>query len=279
MSVGFSEFSESLKNWPENPPGLFVWGDWKCALEPTVAIVGTRGASTYGKAVSTKFAEAFARAGVTVISGGAIGIDAAAHKGAMAVEGKTIAVLAGGVDRLYPALHRGLFQQIRGGNGCLVSQFACGTKPDAFRFLGRNHLIAALSLAVVVIEAPERSGAIHTAHRANELGKQVFVVPSNIENLNFRGSHALIRDGAALVDHPDQVLNSIGVKPALDIPFEKPMGSVAQKILGVLSTSPLAVEFILERSGLPMSDVISELTILELEGRIIHDAGGYAVKP
>lgn len=278
-SVGFSEYSEPLKNWQDNPPGLFVWGDWKCALEPTVAIVGTRGASTYGKAVSTKFAEAFAKAGVTVISGGAIGIDAAAHKGAIAAGGSTIAALAGGIDRLYPALHRGLFQQIRSGHGCLVSQFACGTKPDAYRFLGRNLLIAALSMAVVVVEAPERSGAIHTAHRANELGRQVFVVPSNIENLNFRGSHALIRDGAALVDHPDQVLSAINVKPALEIPPEKPMGSVAQKILGVLSTAPLAVEYILERSGLPMSDVISELTILELEGRIVHDSGGYALRP
>jgi len=145
--------------------------------------------------------------------------------------------------------------------------------------LARNHIIAALSQAIVVVEAPERSGAIHTANRANELGRQVFVVPANIDNVNFRGSHALIRDGATLVDHPDQVLNAIGISPGVEVSPNLPIGDVAAKILTTLSTTPLAVEFILDRTGLPMSDVISELTIMELEGRIIHDAGGYALKP
>jgi len=276
--IGVREYPDILKNWPENPLGLFVWGDWSVASSPTIGIVGTRGASTYGKAVATKFAEAFAAAGVTVVSGGAIGIDAAAHKGAISVGGKTIAVLAGGVDKLYPAMHRGLFQQIRESHGCLVSQFACGTSPDAYRFLGRNILIAAISHAVVVVEAPEKSGAIYTANRANELGRNVFVVPANIENINFRGSHALIRDGATLVDHPDFVLDSIGVAPAKPLP-QTPNSATAAKIVAALTTSPLAVEFILEKTGLPMSELIGELTLLELEGKIIHDAGGYAVKP
>lgn len=279
QAVGFSQFPEILKNWPDNPPGLFAWGDWKALQHPTVGIVGTRRATTYGKAVATKFAEAFARAGVTVVSGGAIGIDAAAHKGVLAAHGRTAAVLAGGVDTLYPALHRGLFQQIREGGGCLVSQFACGTKPDGYRFLARNVLIAALSEVVLVVEAPERSGSLYTANRANELGRQVFVVPANIENVNFRGSHALIRDGATLVDHPDQVLEVLGVSPQAEMAKDEPVGGVAKSILGVLSTSPLPIEFIIERTGLPQSDVVSELTMLELEGRIIHDAGGYAVKP
>ena len=277
--ASFADYPEPLRNWPENPLGLFIWGDWTVSHSPTIAIVGTRGATTYGKAVATKFAESFARAGVVVVSGGALGIDAAAHKGAIVEGGKTIAVLAGGIDKLYPAVHRGLFQQIREGHGCLVSQFACGTKPDGFRFLARNHIIAALSQAIVVVEAPERSGAIHTANRANELGRQVFVVPANIDNVNFRGSHALIRDGATLVDHPDQVLNAIGISPGVEVSPNLPIGDVAAKILTTLSTTPLAVEFILDRTGLPMSDVISELTIMELEGRIIHDAGGYALKP
>jgi DNA processing protein len=276
--IGFAEYPETLRNWVDNPIGLFGWGEWSCANAPTVAIVGTRGASTYGKAVSMKFAEAFARAGITVVSGGAIGIDGAAHKGALAAGGKTIAVLAGGVDRWYPAIHRGLFQQIRE-SGCLVSQFACGAKPNAYRFLQRNCLIAGLSRATVVIEAPERSGAIHTANRANEMGRHVFVVPANIENINFRGSHALIRDGAILVDHPDLVMDALGVLPSETTEAASPISEIASKILSNLSTTPLAVEFILDRTGLPMSDVIGELTLLELEGRIIHDAGGYALKP
>jgi DNA processing protein len=274
-----SDYPETLNSWEFAPIGIFGWGDWKTVFAPTISIVGTRGASTYGKAVAMKFAEAFARAGVTVVSGGALGIDASAHKGAMQAKGKTVAVLAGGVDRPYPALHRGLFQQIRESGGCVVSQFACGTPPNDYKFLIRNHLIAALSLAVLVVEAPERSGSLHTAFRANEMGRQVFVVPSNIENQNFRGSHALIRDGATLVDHPGQVLESIGVtsKPA-EFPAQVLQGTAA-KIVATLSTTPLAMEFILERTGLPMSEVVSELTMLELEGRIFRDGGGYAVKP
>lgn len=276
--VSFSDYSEPLRAWSDNPLALFAWGDWSCAHAPAVSIVGTRGASTYGKAVATKFAEALARAGVTVVSGGALGIDAAAHKGAMAAGGKTIAVLAGGVDKLYPALHRGLFQQIREGNGCLVSQFACGTKPDYYRFLARNQVIAALSQATIVIEAPERSGALSTAHRANELGRQVFVVPSNIDNVNFRGSHALIRDGATLVDHPDQVLEAIGYVPG-EAPEEAPVSDVGATILEALGSERLIIEAILEKTGLGMAEVMSELTILELDGRIVHGPGGYSVRP
>ncbi|HKU51175.1 MAG TPA: DNA-processing protein DprA, partial [Nitrospira sp.] len=149
----------------------------------------------------------------------------------------------------------------------------------AYRFLQRNCLIAGLSRATVVIEAPERSGAIHTANRANEMGRHVFVVPANIENINFRGSHALIRDGAILVDHPDLVMDALGVLPSETTEAASPISEIASKILSNLSTTPLAVEFILDRTGLPMSDVIGELTLLELEGRIIHDAGGYALKP
>jgi DNA processing protein len=277
--VSIREYPESLASWPDNPIGLFAWGDWSATKAPTIGIVGTRGATTYGKAVATKFAEAFAQSGVTVVSGGALGIDAAAHKGAISAGGQTVAVLASGIDRIYPALHAGLFRQIRDGHGCLVSQFACGTKPDYFRFLIRNQLIAALSKAVVVVEAPERSGAISTALRANELGRQVFVVPSNIENTNFRGSHALIRDGATLVDHPDQVLEALGIELSRPIEREMVVSDSSKLILSALSTTPLAVEFIGERTGLGMNELMSELTMLEIDGYVIRDSGGYAVKP
>lgn len=276
--VSFGDYPEVLRAWNDNPLALFVDGDWSSASRPAIGIVGTRGATAYGKAVATKFAEVFARAGVTVVSGGAIGIDAAAHKGAISAGGQTIAVMAGGIDRLYPAQHRGLFQQIRE-SGCLVSQFACGTKPEYFRFLIRNHLVAALSQVLVVIEAPERSGAMSTAFRANELGRHVFVVPANIENVNFRGSHSLIRDGATLVDHPAQVLEDLGVELPELVQVETPVNPIAAKILKVLSTDPMPTELIVERSGYPMSDVLSELTMLELDGRIIREPSGYILKP
>jgi DNA processing protein len=259
------------------PPAFYAWGKPDCLHRPTVAIVGTRSASTYGKACAQKFGEALARAGVTVVSGGALGVDAAAHKGALAAGGATVAVLAAGVDNVYPSLHAGLFRQIRE-DGCLVSQFAAGVKPSDYRFLMRNGFIAALSLAVVVIEAPARSGALRTANVANELGREVFVVPANIGNPNFFGSHRLIRDGATLVDHPDQVLEALHLE-APPLPELAPAAGSGARILEVLSTEPLATEFIVERTGMGASEVLSELTLLELEGRVVRDAGGYALRP
>lgn len=275
-----TDFPETLAQVSEPPPALFAWGQWDCAHEPKVAIVGTRGASTYGRAVASKFAEAFARAGVTVISGGALGIDAAAHKGAMSAGGKTIAVLAGGLDKVYPAVHGGLFTQIRG-NGCLVSQFAIGTRPNAYKFLVRNGLIASMADATLIVEAPARSGALATANAANELGRPVFVVPANIDNLLFAGSHALIRDGATLVSHPEQVLSVLGLEPGLLL-TPPPLtidSEVSRRILEVLTTEPRSAEFITGRTGLDTSTVLSELTMLEMDGIVLRESKGYAIRP
>lgn len=262
---------------PGAPVAMFVDGEPEIFNAPTVAIVGTRSASTYGRACAQKFAEAFARAGVTVVSGGALGIDAAAHTGALDAGGKTAAVLAAGVDHVYPAVHAGLFARIRQ-QGCLVSQFAVGTKPNEYKFLIRNALVAALSQAVLVIEAPLKSGAMRTAHVAAEYGRDVFVVPANIDAWTFAGSFSLIRDGASLVTHPDEVLEAMGVAPVGAEPVA-PASSLGEQILAVLTVQPLATELIVERTGLPTVDVLSELTMLELEGRVIRDAGGYAIKP
>lgn len=272
-----SAFPEILTQLSVYPPALFVAGDFDAASLPTAAIVGTRGASAYGRAVATKFAEAFARAGVTVVSGGAVGIDAAAHKGALAAGGKTIAVLAAGIDINYPAVHSGLFANIRG-SGCLVSQYAIGTKPNGYRFLARNGLIAALSQVTILIEAPMRSGALRTAHCANEFGRQVFVVPSNIDNLNFAGSHALIRDGASLVDHPDQVLEVMDVSaaPASGVPSY--LSDTARMIHKVLSLEPLSVEKIVDLTGLDPSTVLSDLTMLEIEGVAMRESQGFVTR-
>lgn len=272
------EYNEPLGEAPGTPVALFVNGRAECLNAPTVAIVGTRAASTYGKACAHKFAEGLARAGVTVVSGGALGIDAAAHRGALAAGGSTAAVLAGGIDHVYPAVHDGLFQQIKE-NGCLVSQFAAGTRPTDYRFLVRNVLVASISLALLVVEAPLKSGAMRTAHAAAELGREVFVVPSNIDMLSFQGSFSLLRDGATLVSNPDEVLESLGIEPPGPMAELSPASSVGERILQVLSVHPLAAELIVERTGLDTSDVLSELTMLELEGRIIRDAGGYAIKP
>lgn len=262
---------------PGSADALFVWGDVSALSCPTIAIVGTRQASTYGKAVAQKFAEAFARAGVTVVSGGAYGIDAAAHKGAIAAQGRTAAVLLTGIEKTYPNEHRGLFQQIRE-RGCLVSEFAVGAGIGQHHPLIRNYTIAAFSLGVLLVEVPARSGAIATAHAANDLGRQVFAVPANIDSESFRGSHSLIRDGATLVDHPDQVLSALSIQPQLQPTLSIEMSPLAQKILSVLSVNPLSADLIIERTGIPSAEILSELTMMELDGLVIRDRLGYAVR-
>ena len=272
-----SEYPSQMMEWLQRPPAVFVWGDESSLHLPSVGIVGTRAPTTYGKAAAYKFAEALARAGVAVISGGALGIDAAAHRGALEAGGRTVAVLGSGIDRVYPAVHRGLFQSIRE-RGCLVSQFAAGVTPSPYKFIVRNHLIAGLSRAVVVVEAPETSGSLTTAQAANDYGRQVFVVPANIDNANFRGSHALIRDGATLVDHPDQVLEALGLEPKTPPKPAPAFNKLQQRIVDVLGSEPLAAEMIVDRTGVSSGEVLAELTMLELEGVIFRDAGGYALR-
>ena len=273
----FEDYPEILQESGNVPPALFLKGDAGCLYGPVVAIVGTRSASTYGRACAFKFASALAKAGVTVISGGALGIDAAAHKGALDAGGKTVAVLATGVEAVYPAVHHNLFQQIAA-SGCLVSQFALGSRLADYKFLIRNILVASLSQAVLVIEAPARSGAISTATAANELGREVFVLPANIDHFGFQGSFSLLRDGATIVTHPDQILESLQIEP---LPEEQAVeaSAIGNRILATLTSNPLSTELIVERSGLETSEVLSELTMLELDGRVIRGPNGYALIP
>ncbi len=273
----FEDYPELLHESGNVSPALFVKGDATCLYEPTVAIVGTRVASVYGRACAYKFAHALASSGVTVVSGGALGIDAAAHKGALDAGGHTAAVLATGMDIVYPRVHNGLFQQIAG-SGCLVSQFAIGSRMNEFKFLIRNVLVASLSSAIIVIEAPAKSGALSTATAANELGREVFVLPANIDMHGFQGSFSLLRDGATMVTHPDQVLESLQIEPrAMAAPVEA--SGPGNQILAVLSSMPMTTEKIVDLTGLDPAEVLSEITLLELEGRVMRGAGGYALIP
>ncbi len=257
-------------------PALFVQGQVDCLRKTTVGIVGTRNASPYGKACAQKFAEALATAGATIVSGGALGIDAAAHRGALAVNGATAAVFAGGIDWVYPATHAGLFKQIQR-NGCLVSQFAAGFRPSDYKFLARNVTIAALSEVVIVIQAPVRSGALSTANAAVEMGREVFVVPANIDAVEFRGSFNLIRDGATLCYHPDQIIEALGLGKGYS-EEEPQLGDLAKKIVRVLSMVPLDTEKIAQQTGLGSGEILSELTMLELDGVVQRDSGGYILR-
>lgn len=261
----------------EYPPlALYCWGDASALRSPTIAIVGTRKAGTYGKLVARKFASEFAAAGVTVVSGGALGVDAAAHEGAMEAEGKTVGVLITGIEQVYPRMHGGLFQRIRQ-SGCLISQFPLGTKAAwEYRPLQRNRTIAMLSQAVLVVEAPLSSGSLTTAAEAAELGRPVFVVPGPIDNLNYQGSHLLIREGAILADHPHQILHSLGITPGTKRRAPAGASGPAAMILRALQDKPLSPEMLAEKTGLPHSEVLSELTTMELEGLLLCIEGKYA---
>lgn len=276
--AGFLErdaFPPSLDDLEILPPALATWGDVEALRGRTVAIVGTRGASTYGKAVAYKFSEAFARAGVTVISGGALGIDAASHKGALRSGGKTAAILATGVDGVYPHAHGGLFREIRESGGVLVSAYAFGSRLADYKFLHRNVLIAALSDAVLVVEAPTRSGALRTASAAAELGREVFVVPANVDARGFGGSFGLLRDGATLAVHPDDVLESLDLQAAPAAAADAP----ESRLLAAMSSEAMLPEQLVVATGMDPSDILAELTMLELDGRVIRDGGRYALVP
>ncbi len=257
-------------------PGVFLRGEREAIDAPCVGIVGTRHATPYGKACAMKFAEAFAKAGVTVVSGGAVGIDAAAHEGALSAGGRTVACLASGIDVVYPQVNAPLFDRIRE-RGALLSMFAGGTPSVQRNFLTRNGLIAALSLGVLVVEAPQRSGSMNTAGIAGELGREVFVVPGTIERQGFEGSHALLRDGATFVTHPDHVLEALGIEPAPEAPAADLDGR-GGRILAALGADALPIERIVEATGLDAAEVMSEMTMLELDGRVVRGGGGYALK-
>ncbi|HXH61662.1 MAG TPA: DNA-processing protein DprA [Fimbriimonadaceae bacterium] len=271
-------FGVDLSSSPNPPHALFVRGENECLLKPMVAIVGTRGASAYGKAVAQKFAEAFAYSGVIVVSGGALGIDEHAHKGALDAGGRTVAVFANGIDVVQPPRNAPLFKRIRE-QGCLVSPFAVGAPALEYRFKLRNDLVAAMSRAVVVIEAPESSGSLMTSTAALDLGREVFVVPGTIDRPSFRGSHALIRDGATLVDDPAQVLEALGFDHVSRKDHRSPASKLQESILEVLTAQPTAPENIVTEVGAGISEVMSELTLMELEGLVMKTAGGYSVKP
>lgn len=259
------------------PLALFHWGEGTVLSHPCLAIVGTREASTYGLAAALSFAKFCAAQGVTIVSGGALGIDAAAHRGALEVGGATVAVLGTGIDKPYPAQHAPLLKQISK-SGLVLSQFPLGTPSYPNNFLLRNRLIAATADAILVIEAPERSGAMSTATAAAELNRPVFVVPGNITNYRFKGSHALIREGASLVDSPAQIMEELGwgfadAEPAP--PLDDP---AAEALRQALLAEPLTAEAIAMKTGQTTEQVLTGLTLLELEGLVLRTATGYALK-
>ncbi|MBX3095277.1 MAG: DNA-processing protein DprA [Fimbriimonadaceae bacterium] len=270
---------ESLAEVPAAPWGLFGRGQSSVLDRPSVAIVGTRQASPYGKACARKFAEHLAEAGWVVLSGGALGIDAQAHEGALAVGGSTVAVLGTGADIVYPAAHGPLYERMCV-DGAVVSQFALGTASFPGNFLHRNDVIAALAHVVLVIEAPSGSGALRTAQTAVDLSKPIYVVPGPLSTGRFKGSHGLIRDGATLVDHPGQITEEIGfIDEFIRSPETEERVEGDEAILQFLDETPKLIEELVGATGRDASDLSAAMTLLEMDGLVTRTPSGYIITP
>lgn len=288
LALGDSAYPESLAETVNAPPLLFVRGDPEILRQPQLAIVGSRNPSPSGRDTAREFARHFAGAGLGVTSGLALGVDAAAHEGALAGKGHTVAVMGTGPNRIYPARHRDLAHRIVDMGGALVSEFPSDTAPLPNHFPRRNRIISGLALGTLVVEAAIRSGSLITARTAAEQGREVFAIPGSIHNPLARGCHRLIRDGAKLVETAGDVLEELapqlrhllaeGAGNGAAEPAEAPDGEELdpdrRRLLESLDYGPTPVDLVVERSGLTAEAVSSMLLLLELEGYVEAAPGG-----
>ncbi len=265
------------------PPLLFVHGDAELLARAQLAIVGSRNPTPQGAQTAAEFAQHLTACGLVITSGMALGIDAAAHRGALAAGGYTVAVVGTGLDRVYPARHQALAHEIAG-HGALVSEFSIGTPALPDNFPRRNRIISGLSLGTLVVEAAARSGSLITARLAAEQGREVFAIPGSIHNPLARGCHKLIRDGAKLVETAQDILEELGGRftglismenqAAVPLAGDMALGEEALKILAALGFDPVSTDTLIERSGLTPEMVSSMLLVLELQGYVTPVAGG-----
>lgn len=278
LTLDDAEYPLRLREIPVPPPVIFVKGEVTPKDGLAVALVGTRRASYYGLKTCRRLARELARRGVTVVSGLARGIDTAAHQGALEGGGRTLAVLGCGLDVVYPPENRELYRQIAG-QGALLSEYPLGTPPEPHNFPRRNRLISGLALGVVVVEAGEQSGAHITAHCALEQGREVLAVPGPLDSPASRGTHRLIQEGAKLVTQVEDILAELprsadlspagGQKPAkLSTPEPKVTFRVDDPLLPFLGAEPVPLEELVQASRLPAAEVLSRLTLLELQGLV-----------
>lgn len=268
----------------EPPPFLYVRGDVELLAQAQLAVVGSRRASPAGLRCAAELADQATRAGLIITSGLADGIDGAAHRGALAARGASIAVMATGIDRVYPARHRSLARELETA-GCLVSEFPPGVPPLRQNFPRRNRIISGLSLGVLVVEAALRSGSLITARTAMEQGREVFALPWSIRHAGGAGCLYLIRDGAKMVETIQDVVEELGSIYALQqelLPGREAAASTApdlsecqQQVLQLVGYESVTVDELSQLSALPVARLMAELSYLELQGVVTRSAGGY----
>jgi len=279
------EFPSLLKEIADPPLLLFIRGELKSEDQLSIGIVGTRHATHYGRVVAEGLARSLARAGLTIVSGLARGIDAYAHRAAMEVGGRTIAFLGSNVTDVYPAEHSDLAEEIIM-HGAVISETEPFNKPKAGVFPKRNRLISGISLGVIIVEAAQRSGALITATHAGEQGRDIFAVPGPVNSRMSQGCNRLIRDGAILIQDAQDVLEHLGplfesVQVAPDRivrnPIELKLNEQEQSVLQAIETVPSDLDEVIVRSGLTVSRVLSTVSALEMRG-LIRRVGGRSVQ-
>lgn len=284
------EYPALLKTIFDPPPVLYMKGQLERFRDILIAIVGSRKATTYGRTVAENLSRELAIKGIGVVSGLARGIDSAAHTGALKGGGKTVAVLGCGIDVIYPPENDRLYAEILE-QGALLSEFPMHTKPDRGNFPARNRIISGLSLGTVVIEAGRQSGALITADMALEQGRDVFAVPGNITSPSSRGTNRLIKQGAHLVQHADDILHALSLEISQQIstsqpelPFQAPpspplaLTADEQRIYDLLSAQPLHIDALTIQSQLPSGKVSATLMMLEMKGAVKQQAGKMFVR-
>ncbi len=276
------DYPSLLTNIPDPPPLLYAAGDLKPLSVPQVAIVGSRNPSPGGVANARGLARALARSGFAITSGLAMGIDTAAHEGALAGGGMTIAVMGTGIDRIYPSCQETLAGNIAQG-GVLVSEFPLGSPPSRNHFPRRNRIISGLAMGTVVIEAALHSGSLITARLAAEQGREVYAVPGSIHSPLSRGCHALLRDGAKLVETAQDIVDelrgyTVAPPPAPAPPAGPTLQQEHVRLLGLMGHDPISLETLISRSGLTAAKVSSMLLKMELKGLVLSYPGGMYVQ-
>lgn len=266
-----------LREAPAPPPVLYVAGDILESDQWAVAVVGTRRLTAYGQQMTRELVTGLVRNNVTIVSGLARGIDGIAHKTAVEMGGRTLAVLGSGIDCLYPPQHRGLARRIiKEKRGAIISDYALGTQPEAKNFPPRNRIISGLSLGVVVIEAGQKSGALITANFALEQDRDVFAVPGNVNSKASAGTNRLIQQGAKLVISAEDILEELNLTMApqqMVVQMAMPESEEEAMLLKQLSRQPSHVDELCRASGMSSADVSSTLAIMELKG-MVQQVGG-----
>ncbi len=265
-----------LREIPNPPPLFYIQGDLREQDQWAVAVVGTRRLTSYGRQVTQDLVAGLVQNNITIVSGLARGIDAIAHKTAVELGGRTLAVLGSGLDCIYPAENRTLAQEITQGHGAIISEYGLGIQPEAKNFPPRNRIISGLSLGVIIVEAGERSGALITTNFALEQNREVFAVPGNINSPASQGPNRLIQEGAKLVTRVEDVLEELNLHMVAEhtaVQLVLPETAEEIALYTQLSAQPVHIDELSRATGLPSALVSSTLTLMELKG-MVRQVGG-----